>query len=343
MKKRLLAMGLASMLLLSTAALAAEEQIKLKHFYWESGEYAYSDLTIPISGVQSSQLVTYEGSDGLYDAMEISAEAGCTLTMPEAGSIWLTSYAYQKTEIGEKEEKTVRIEPINGTEGENNTADPKKMEINGSAELSKDSDSVLPLKKGDVVRIPQPGQYRVNIGIEQNGDFYDADLFLMVGGQPAEPSKEKKPSNEAGSALNAKANQSPVLVNGVKTPFQAYTIEQNNYFKLRDIASVLSGSEKQFEVSWDAEHSAINILKNQPYTAVGGELAVTDGSGDKTPVVNKAPVYLDGAPMDLAAYTIDGNNYFKLRDLGAALGFDVSWNSESGTIEIDTTKAYTED
>ena len=44
---------------------------------------------------------------------------------------------------------------------------------------------------------------------------------------------------------------STVMVNGQAVAFEAYNIAGNNYFKLRDLAKVLSGTTKQFEVvSW---------------------------------------------------------------------------------------------
>ncbi len=39
----------------------------------------------------------------------------------------------------------------------------------------------------------------------------------------------------------AKSNTLEVLVNGVAKKFEAYTIEGNNYFKLRHIAKALRG------------------------------------------------------------------------------------------------------
>lgn len=36
-----------------------------------------------------------------------------------------------------------------------------------------------------------------------------------------------------------------------------------------------------------------------------------------------------------------GFTYYKLRDLGMALGFNVGWNTETGTAFIETDKPYT--
>lgn len=140
----------------------------------------------------------------------------------------------------------------------------------------------------------------------------------------------------------ATPNRSAVLVNGEKVAFDAYTINQNNYFKLRDLAKVLSGTGKQFEVTWDGNNNAINMLSGKPYTTVGGELAQGDGT-NKTATVNTATVYLDGQPVSLLAYTINQNNYFKLRDVGQTFDFDVTWDGANNTIVIDTNQSYTAD
>lgn len=54
-------------------------------------------------------------------------------------------------------------------------------------------------------------------------------------------------------------------------------------------------------------------------------------------------VTLDGQQIELTGYNIGGNNYFKLRDIGWQVGFNVSWNGDTRTVEIDTTTGYIED
>lgn len=56
--------------------------------------------------------------------------------------------------------------------------------------------------------------------------------------------------------------------------------------------------------------------------------------------LNKSPVFLNGNLKNMTAYNINGNNYFKLRDIGMALNFDVSWDSNLKGVVIDTTKGY---
>lgn len=133
---------------------------------------------------------------------------------------------------------------------------------------------------------------------------------------------------------------SKVLVNGKAVSFDAYKISENNYFKLRDIAKVLSGTDKQFEVTWDSAKNAINLISGQSYTPVGGELATGSGANQQA-VLNTSTVYLDGKQIALTAYTIKGNNYFKLRDLGQSFDFGVGWDGANNTVTIDTNTGYT--
>ena len=140
-------------------------------------------------------------------------------------------------------------------------------------------------------------------------------------------------------AITAAPTASTVLINGKPVSFDAYNISGNNYFKLRDIAFALNGSEKNFEVGWDATANAITLTSGKPYTKIGGEMA-GKGSGNQQVKPTTAKIYLDGKEVQLTAYNIGDNNYFKLRDLGQAFDFGVEWDGNKNTISIDTSKGY---
>lgn len=135
---------------------------------------------------------------------------------------------------------------------------------------------------------------------------------------------------------------SKVIVNGERVEFEAYNINDNNYFKLRDIAKVLSGTDKQFDVAWNGDTSSIDLISGEAYTVVGGELVAGDGI-PKRAISGTSDIAKDGEYVTLKAYMINNNNYFKLRDLGEAFDFDVSWDGENNCIIIDTSKGYTAD
>ncbi len=146
--------------------------------------------------------------------------------------------------------------------------------------------------------------------------------------------KAKAPSYAVKSAA------AKVLMNGKAMTLEAYTINNNNYFKLRDIAMAINGTEKQFEVSWNGANNAFSLTANKAYTPVGGELSVSEMPIQKTAVITDSRIYLDGRETQLAAFNIGGYNYFKLRDIAKALDFSVTWDEKAGTIGIDTSQTY---
>ena len=49
-------------------------------------------------------------------------------------------------------------------------------------------------------------------------------------------------------------------------------------------------------------------------------------------------ILLDGTKLELEAYTIEGSNYVKLRDVGKALDFNVYYDED---VRIERNKPYT--
>jgi hypothetical protein len=131
----------------------------------------------------------------------------------------------------------------------------------------------------------------------------------------------------------AHVSRHKVTLNGAKADLAAYTINGSNYFKLRDLAKALKGLDSEFEVKWNAAGQRIDLTSRTAYTPVGGEQTALP-AGNKAASLTNASVYLDGKPLSLTAYSISGNNYFKLRDLGDALGFSVDWDNATSTVTI---------
>lgn len=129
---------------------------------------------------------------------------------------------------------------------------------------------------------------------------------------------------------------SNVLIDGELTSFDTYTIDDSNYFKIRDLAFVLNGSSKNFEVAWYGEKQAINIITNTPYTITGSEISTLNGE-TKTAITNTAKILVNGDEVDITAYNIDNSSYFELRDICKHLDIDVTLNSATNTIGIITT------
>ena len=71
------------------------------------------------------------------------------------------------------------------------------------------------------------------------------------------------------------------------------------------------------------------MLGGGAYAAASGILA------ERSP----HPVTVNGQPVEIDAYLIEGHNYYQLQDLGELLGFDVVWDGAAGTVRITTPDA----
>lgn len=170
----------------------------------------------------------------------------------------------------------------------------------------------------------------------------DVNLTFAVELEKTEATVEEVPNQvvDVPAVVTAKPTASKVSINGKEVAFEAYNINGNNFFKLRDIAMSVNGTEKQFEVAFDAAKNAINLTATTAYTAVGGELEVAANPVEKQGNLTKSAIYMGDAELQLTAYNIGGNNYFKLRDVGQAFNFGVSFDAAKNMIVIDTTQAY---
>ena len=140
-------------------------------------------------------------------------------------------------------------------------------------------------------------------------------------------------------ALAASVVRSPqkLTVDGKSVECDKYNIDGSNYFKLRDLAYVLNGTGSQFDVGWDEANKVVSVTTDHAYTTPNGtELEIgADKSG--TAVVSPQTIMINGeVRTDLTVYNIGGSNFFKLRELGDALGFDVDYIKETNTATVES-------
>lgn len=137
------------------------------------------------------------------------------------------------------------------------------------------------------------------------------------------------------ASLTAYPATMTVMLDGKQVKPVGYNINGNNYYKLRDIALILNGTTAQFGVSWDKSTRSMNLTPGSSYEAVGGELGAIPTKNATAQTCNET-VLINGIKASLTAYNVDGYNYFKLVDLGDALGFDVGYESQTRTVVITT-------
>ena len=178
----------------------------------------------------------------------------------------------------------------------------------------------------------------------------------------------------AAGAVNAAPSTHSIYLNGLPVAVEGYAIDGNNYFKLRDLAKILAGTNKEFEVSWNNVAKRIDLTTSKAYTAVGGELAAIDAgkqeakefevswnnvakridlttskaytavggelaaidAGKQEAKASNAVVYKDGALENYKGYTINENNYYMLRDIADSMGIDIEWDGTTKRVDILT-------
>lgn len=169
---------------------------------------------------------------------------------------------------------------------------------------------------------------------------------LLVAWKDVEGQKERVPKlfwiAETGApAPIAYASAQSVLVDDSRVDFQCYALKDadggiTNYIKLRDVAYMLNGTAAQFNVGWNGN---VNMETGKPYAPNGSEMQ-TPFSGNRIYKRSAAVNNVNGKAADLSAIILyddkgNGYTYYKLRDLGAALGFNVDWSATAG-ISIQT-------
>ena len=179
------------------------------------------------------------------------------------------------------------------------------------------------------INIPDSGE----IAIEGLSAFHARSPVLPESATTSSPIEPDSPPPPAPADYKAVLSNQAVRVNGTEVAFEVYNINGSNYFKLRDLAYVLKGTRSQFSVDYDPSKQAISCFKGVAYTPDGSELAIGSDKAS-TAVPSAQSLYIDGNVASLSAFNIGNNNFFKLRDLGTALEFNVEYDDATRTLLI---------
>ncbi len=134
-----------------------------------------------------------------------------------------------------------------------------------------------------------------------------------------------------------------VTVDGERVDPQGYNINGYNFYKLRDIAYILNGTDSQFNVTWDGANNRIVLTDDAAYQEVGGEMTSSVSAEIKNVSESDSTIVLDGKTLSLTGYRINGNNYYKIRDVGSVLGFSVDFDPETEIVLIGSANAGQDD
>lgn len=147
-----------------------------------------------------------------------------------------------------------------------------------------------------------------------------------------------------GTAFAGTAGAVPVStslsVDGKALTLNGYTIEGYNFFSLRDIAYAVNGSEKQFNITYDASKDAVSLLSGTAYAANGSELQPLSGS-EKTAKTAAAGLYKDGQKIIYTLYTVDGASYIRLNDAFQIFNIRGVYDDAKKSVTVSTDQDYT--
>lgn len=138
------------------------------------------------------------------------------------------------------------------------------------------------------------------------------------------------------TAVPTSAKGQAVYVGSTRVYPTGYNINDNNYFKLRDVGK-LAG----FGVDWNEDTRTVEISTTRTAPELTGitDTAVTGATAKPT----DQRITVDGKEVSMTAYKIKGNNYVKLRDIGKTINFGVSFNMATKAVGIDPNGTYVEE
>lgn len=184
--------------------------------------------------------------------------------------------------------------------------------------------------KGTIGNITATGKVEITLAsVDGIGEITAVEVVKNIGTAEVE-------------TVTALPTTASVVVDGEKVVFDAYNINGENYFDVRDLAYTLADTDEVFEVYWQDNMAGTIVTLNsgKAYAATGTEMEAP-GTSAKEATPGSWSVYLDAKPVSVASYIVDGKGYFKLRDLASAMDFSVVWDGGAKAVIIDTTKAYT--
>ncbi len=136
-----------------------------------------------------------------------------------------------------------------------------------------------------------------------------------------------------------------VTVDGEEMEFEMYALKNNrgyetNYIRVRDLASAMASTPGRFNVVWDGNAS---LYPGQDYDVA--ETNPVPFTGATWPCRRpQTHTLVNGEAAQADAILLQDENgggyiYYKLRDLGRLLGFNVDWSASRG-VYIETDKPY---
>jgi thiol-disulfide isomerase/thioredoxin len=133
----------------------------------------------------------------------------------------------------------------------------------------------------------------------------------------------------------AMPKQMNVIVDGKSSALNAYNIDGSNFFKLRDLAWIFSGTGKQFDLVWNEHSAIIELLLGHQYPLITPETEVLPDS-KKISIVQYLTIAIGTNETNIMSANIDNLNYCKIRDFAAMLDIEIEYDAKTDSILLST-------
>lgn len=153
--------------------------------------------------------------------------------------------------------------------------------------------------------------------------------FLMVFATVLNAGPEEKVE-----IVDAVMNSPKLSLDGQAVKVNGYVIKGSNYFRIRDIAAIVSSTDRKFDVGFDKEQNMVSIELGKAYS--GSKDLFTPKNSKAKGESRETTCLVDNHQYSFESVLIDGNNYVKLRDLGDLIGFSVDYDKYKGEVVIKT-------
>lgn len=144
----------------------------------------------------------------------------------------------------------------------------------------------------------------------------------------------------AGDQMN-RVNMQVKVDEGEAVTIKAYnaSYKYNTYISLRDLCSVLTGTEKQMNLQKDEESGDYIITTGQPYIQAGGENEPFDEMTPDSIGMTTPYFIIDGSKQEYSVYETENDVYMKLLDLGLVFGLTVDLQNRD-LLTVDTKQPF---
>ena len=149
-----------------------------------------------------------------------------------------------------------------------------------------------------------------------------------------EVKEEVKEEVKKEEVRKVKATTQKVRLDDKDVVIYGYNIDGENYFKLRDVAAVLKDSKVKFGVEY--KDGLVTLTKGADYKVLDTDQKEVKAESEA--MLTNDKVKVGETDLTAKAFKIDGNNYYRVRDLGKALDFGVDYDEEANTVLLSSEK-----